>query len=1183
MTTSPTRSSIVTLLFTDLVGSTELLTRLGDEAYERVRRAHFRLLRDAVVTHGGHEVKNLGDGLMVTFPSALEALACAVAMQRAAARHNRALPDEPLGVRIGLHVGEPIVDEDDYFGTAVVVAKRLCDQAVGGQIIASALVRELAGTRGDHALRDLGGLTLKGIGAPVAAVEVAWAVEEPPPAAAARHAPLVGRGAELAALRERLAAAQAGAGGVALVAGEPGIGKTRLILELAERARATGWRVLSGGAYDAAGMPPYLPLIEALQGYVRGCPPEELVAQLGSGAQELALLLPEVRRRLPHLPERAPIAAQDERYRLFESVADYLLAIARAAGVAGLLLCLDDLHWADEATLLLLEHLGRRIGDAPVLIVASYRDTELDAAGPLARTVQRLTRQGPAASLRVDLSRFPETATADLLAALAERALPGHVVRTIHDETDGNPFFVQEVYRYLDAAGRLVDAQGDWRPDLLVGEVDVPPSVRLLLGQRLAQVSGPCRRVLTLAAVIGRTFRYDVLDAVAGMDEDELLEAIDEAERSHLVESLADDRAGRVRFAHELIRQTLLSGLSLPHRQRLHRRAAAAIERVHARDLTPHLAAVAAHYRLGGAAADADKALAYGRRAATAARAVFAWEAAARELEAALALVGAHEAETRCDLLLELAEVCVLGGEPLRGADVVAEEAYVLADRLGDATRASRACVLAREGLYTYGGSPMAATPAFRRWAERADRWAAPGTRERVRADIALGDALWQTGRYAEAWALRQRTLALARELGDTAGLMDAAAQSLGRGGAPEWDEAFLRLAEETTRRVPADEGADYMSGAALYYCGWTFLAHGDRARAERLWRTLAERAERWHQPRDVVFARRADLVVAVLDGDLAAALVAGERVVARAVEQGGELPAWVWSANHLYRPLLHLGRFDEALALVEPPPAGRLRGLDELSLPPAGVPRMLCLAHAGHHDEARALVREFVVARRWGEPETAAPTTGLLACLEASVLGDDREMAALLSARLAGVASLACPFFSFTCVARHLGAAAALLGDAGAARRHYDQAIAVANAIGFHPELALSRLGLAEVLLRSSPADRTKALGHLDAAITDLEAMGMQPALERALHLRHGTPVSTSGARAPAYPDALSAREVEVLRLLAAGRSNREIGEALVISLNTVERHVNHIFQKTGAQNRVEAARYADRRGLTG
>jgi tetratricopeptide (TPR) repeat protein len=577
------------------------------------------------------------------------------------------------------------------------------------------------------------------------------------------RSPLVGREAELVTLGERLAAARAGAGGVALVGGEPGIGKTRLLLELAEQARAAGWLVLGGAAYDAEGMPPYLPFVEALQHYARTRSTEDLQAQLGASAPDVALLVPEVRQRLLHLPSNAPLDAENARYRLFESVTDFLLTVARAPGAAGLLLWLEDLHWADEVTLLLLEHLGRRIADAPLLVVASYRDTELDVGGPLAHTLERLARQGPAGVPRVDLERFPEPDTATLLAALAGRAPPAPLVRTVHAETEGNPFFVHEVYRYLAAAGRLVDERGAWRPSVQLGEVDLPPSVRLVLDRRLALVSASCRHILSLAAVIGRTFTCNLLGAVAGMDEEDLLAALDEAERRHLLESAPEDTSGRMSFAHELIRQTLLAGLSLPHRQRLHQRVAEAIERVNARTLDQHLATLAVHYRQAGTAGDVDRAIDYSLRAGAAARGLFAYEAAASHWQAGLEMMEEQgvEPEHRASVLERLGDLMLLTGIDRAGGIAYAERALVLFEQSG---RQDRVGVLHSKLAGHFSNFPMTDIPRALAHFRAAEETWQDGTAPAAHAYLyaGLASAYTQAVRTPEGLVAAQRAMEIA-------------------------------------------------------------------------------------------------------------------------------------------------------------------------------------------------------------------------------------------------------------------------------------------------------------------------------------------------------------------------------------------------------------------------------------
>lgn len=254
MTAQP-RTGTTTILFTDLVGSTELLERAGDESAQRIFQAHHKLLHDAVAAGGGQEVKWLGDGLMVAFPSAADAVRCAIAMQQAVGRPTIG---ERLEIRVGLNVGEALREETDYFGTPVVVARRLCDRAEAGQILCSSLVAGLLSGRQAFRFRDCGRLELKGIAEPVAACEVLYEVDRP--AALLVHVPFVGRAAEVARLSQKLQEARAGQGGLVMLVGEPGIGKTRLAEELAEAARREGTVVLWGRCYEGEWAPALRPL-----------------------------------------------------------------------------------------------------------------------------------------------------------------------------------------------------------------------------------------------------------------------------------------------------------------------------------------------------------------------------------------------------------------------------------------------------------------------------------------------------------------------------------------------------------------------------------------------------------------------------------------------------------------------------------------------------------------------------------------------------------------------------------------------------------------------------------------------------------------------------------------------------------------------------------------------------------
>src|SRR5262245_49375971 len=426
----------VTVLFTDLVSSTELLQRVGDEQAQRVFRVHHRLLRDAVTGHGGHEVKWLGDGLMSTFASSADAVRCAVAMQQTT--QGRAA-GERLVIRAGLHVGEALREGSDWVGLAVVVARRLCDRAAAGQILCSGLVVELLGGRRAFRFRAVGALELKGVAAPVAAYEVEY--ERDDPAAVLRHTPFTGRRAELERLERRLEEARGGRGGVAMLVGEPGIGKTRTLEEFAETARAQEAVVLWGRCYEGEAARPYGPFAEALAEYARQTAAETLRAELGTGAAPLTRLVPALKERLPDLPEPVPMQPDEERTRLIDAVTQCLLTVAARVPTV---LVLDDLHWADAGTIALLRHVARFAPRGRLLVVGAYRDVEVGRTHPLADLLGVLPRE--TTYDQVALPGLEPAAVHELLQAVAgQQEVAQQLVATITRETSGNPFFIRAV------------------------------------------------------------------------------------------------------------------------------------------------------------------------------------------------------------------------------------------------------------------------------------------------------------------------------------------------------------------------------------------------------------------------------------------------------------------------------------------------------------------------------------------------------------------------------------------------------------------------------------------------------------------------------------------------------------------------------------------------------------------
>ena len=570
----------VSLLFTDLVGSTALMNQIGDEPAEALRRAHYRLLREAVAQNHGHETKNLGDGLMVVFDTATSAVACAVAIQRAVLRHNQH-QSHPLSVRVGINVGEPIRSQEDYFGWSVVTARRLCDQAEDGQILASEVVTHLAQPDGAVSFRPVGELSVGTLGKAVSAFEVVWeAVAEealPLPAPVCAHSldEFVGRDADLGRLRLSWGRAAQGSRQLFFVGAEPGMGKTSLVMQAAREFLSQEAAVLYGGC-DEETLVPYQPFVEAARGYIAGCPPLELADQLRTTATDLSRVVPDIAERLPGTAPPPSLTAEEARYRVFDAFRR-LLAAATAAWPV--LLVLEDLHWADRGSLLLLQFLVRELPRARLMILGTYRDSEVDKRHPLSIAMADMRRDVNVQ--RIFLGGLSVDEVADMLEAqsgheLDERGLS--IVHAIHQQTEGHPLFVSEILRHLTETGRIGFEHGRWVSDVrAAADISAPEGVVSAIGLRLSRLSPDSSRALELASVIGPEFSLPLLRSLAGMDEEKLIDVLEEAVDGHLLMEAAE-RPGVFRFAHNLVRDTLYDGISRTRRSTVHRRIADAIE-----------------------------------------------------------------------------------------------------------------------------------------------------------------------------------------------------------------------------------------------------------------------------------------------------------------------------------------------------------------------------------------------------------------------------------------------------------------------------------------------------------------------------------------------------------------------------------------------------------------------------
>jgi predicted ATPase len=517
-----------------------------------------------------------------------------------------------------------------------------------------------------------------------------WGLVESRPRAASV---LVGRDGELGELLAGLDDAIAGRGRVFLLAGNPGIGKSRLAYEAAERARDRGFTVAWGRCWEAGGAPAYWPWVQALRACVRGLGGEELRSHLGAGAPFVAQIVTEVADVLPDVGPPPPMGAEGGRFRLFDAVATFL---RNAAAGQPLMLVLDDLHAADASSVLLLRFVARELDDARVLVLGAYRDLEVDRGLPLAAALAELSHE-PAAS-QVRLPGLTEAGVGRLIQQIAGVKAGEGIVVAVHRYTEGNPLFVGEVVRLAAAEGSL-----DHIDDPAGLRLAVPEGIREVIGRRVGRLPEECGRILGLASVFGREFSLPPLERLSGVPAGELLDFLHESIAVRMVVEIPT-APGRLRFTHALIRDVVYERIPAGQRGRLHQRAGEVLEELYRQDLDPHLAELAHHFFHAAPVGEAGKAVSYARRAGRRAVALLAYEEAARLFRMALAALGpgqsAKEDRARCRLLLALGDALTRMGEravakdELRRAAGIARH-YGMADELGQAA-------LAYTGRFTF-------------------------------------------------------------------------------------------------------------------------------------------------------------------------------------------------------------------------------------------------------------------------------------------------------------------------------------------------------------------------------------------------------------------------------------------------------------------------------------------------
>jgi predicted ATPase len=905
----------------------------------------------------------------------------------------------------------------------------------------------------------------------------------------------VGREREMQVLRAALDDAVSGHGRLMLLVGEPGIGKTRTAHEVATYARARGAHVLIGRCYESEGAPPFWPWVQIMRAYMAARDLEALKAEMGAGAADIAQVISEVRERLSDLPTPPPLEPQQARFRFFDSFTTFLKNAAKAQP---LVLILDDLPWADTPSLLLLQFLARELEDASLLIIGTYRDIELGPQHPLARALGELARTPGSQSLVLqgltepDVARFIELAT-------------GHppadtLVTAVYQKTEGNPFFVTEVVHML----AMADPQAAVHdPHSALG---LPLRVREAIGQRLQALSEQCRRLLTIAAVIGREFSLTVLEAAASLGsaapESAVLEVLDEAVAARLINAVPSS-AGLYTFSHALIRETLYEALSTAQRIRLHGQVGSALEEVHQADLEPYVTELAFHFFQAAPGDAGEKAVAYAQRAGERAMKLLAYEEAVSHYARALQVLERQtpDERRRGELLLWLGDALWRAGESARARDSFIQAAQA-AQSLGAADMLARAAL----GLGNVRAETGVVDDALVGLLDAAlTALSGDDSVLRVRVLARLAMALYFSPSAAERRnALSSEALAMAQRIGDRSALAFALlARHFVLWGLGSVEER-LTLATEVVRL--AQEAGDLR--IALEGQAWRILALfelGDITTVDQEIESYARQSAKIRLPRNQWYLTLVRSARAFLAGQF----VEGERLATEAAsvpgEQGEQANALMFFGAQLFTLRREQGRLGE----LEPALTGFATQFAALPIWRCSVAVFHC--EQGNYEAAR---REFdaLAARDFAAllPDANRPPALALLAEACNMLGDAQRAALLYQLLLPYAARNIVVATSAICygpAARYLGLLATTLARWEDAARHFADALTMNERMGAKPWIAHAQHDYARMLLaRGQAGDHQKAKELLDHALATAQELGMKSLVEKVELLRRQT-----------------------------------------------------------------------------
>lgn len=1066
--------------------------------------------RTLVSSHGGASLAEADDRVRAAFSSAGRALQAAVALH------------DDLGARGGLAAGDVTERNGLVAGPSVEIAMRLHDAAAPGEILLESVVALMADASVDVRLVGAGRLLHEGRSIELLKLPPStggvnrWPFPSTLEVAGGR--PFVGRERELAQLDAVWAGAVNGGSGIALIGGEAGAGKTRLVAEFAARRHAEGAIVVAGLCDHHLALPyqPWAMIVEQMAAAL----PDDALDEHGEDLNELSLLVPTLAGHDVVDEDRRTGDPDSRRHRLFRAVRSLLRAAGR---IAPLVVVVDDLHWAGRQTLEMVHFLARAAPVEGATLVATFRDTGDEVTEPLATTLADLRRVDHVRRLK--LSGLDPGAVRSLLeaAGLTEADDVADVAARLTERTGGNPFFLWEVHGTLSGAS-----------------TSVPDGVREVVAARLASLSSPARRIAEVIALASGPLEVAVAGRAAGLDTPALIEPLDELLRSGLVEELAGTD-GFVRYRHALLQETVVDLMPAVRRAHDHLAVGEALEQAHAQDRRRVLPALTQHFAAAASVGGSDKAAYYGRRAAAQARQTAAYDEAVGLLRVALDVLP-EDGVVRAELLVDLLDLLQRSGD-LTEAVRTAEVAFAAATRSGDQRlRAEAAIALERSSHLAHDAL------ARRRSAEllRAVLADVPVDDDTLRARVraAHGRAAAMVGDPAAPELVRE-ALAEARRTGDDDAI-SLALETATTVGSPE--EVLDATAE--LRRITRRTGHVWRS---MWASGNEARALIELARLSDARTVLAQHA--------ILSSEFGFVLFRFLNGVMASVLALAEGDAERAEAEINEVERLSEREDSLPGRGVHgLQMF---MIRREQDRLGEMRPFLELlrrSTPDRGVwgPGLtMAFAELGMLDDARSWFERLAADDAGGVERDALWPVSVAFLAETCFLLDDRRHAPHLLAELE-------PY-----------GGAALCAAFGASAGLTDRLRGALHEVCGRPDEADRLLAAADDLATREGAPGWRAqVARTQALVSARRGDGTRRAPRPPL-------AGAGSSRGIRTPGGLSPRELEVITLVAAGRSNREIAAELYISPNTAANHVRSILQKTGCANRTEAAAYAHRRGL--